>query len=140
MITMDELLDAAAVFARYVREHGTESHNGVAVSTVVDGESWDVHANRAGRFTLLDTLANLQNELLDIRDGIEVTLGHAADILIDECLAMQAPNFRAHTINRGGEAWEIIVRKPDSLTVDEVLRDLRHQVEELRENTNEQNG
>jgi hypothetical protein len=132
MITENDFDQAAGVLCQYVLDHGSE--NGVVKEVEHQGIRFDVEVNYVERFSLAMVLLNLQKEIQDAREAVGlVTLGHAANVLIDECIDMEAPNFRAHTVQRGDEVWEIIVRRPCGQTVDEILRELRKQVRMLRE-------
>jgi len=57
----------------------------------------------------------------------------AASVFIAECIIQDPPNIRAHTVEFQGEKWEIIVRKPDGMTSDEVIRLLQEKLNGKRD-------
>ena len=66
-----------------------------------------------------------REEIARVRDSMDVTISHAADVLIADAEEHGSPNFMTHTVNVSPQVWEITVRRVDGKTPDQYIRELR---------------
>ena len=76
--------------------------------------------------------ARAEHELTLARSTKEVTLSHAADVMIAEAEAESVENLRTHTVKRGDETWQITVRRVKGKTAEEIIHELRAEILALR--------
>ena len=73
----------------------------------------------------MNELQEYREEIARVRDSMDVTISHAADVLIADAEEHGSPNFRTYTVNARPQVWEITVRRVDGTTPDQYIQELR---------------